>query len=206
VCNPPGDLQHLLLTNGCFAAPEFDDEDEPDMGFSLDKELIKPSKKSYEVDFTVYNPGDIQNHQDSQIGEVTQILGQPSEASAILLRHFRWNKERLIEAYMERPETVLENAGLGSGGGQVPTTKAIKKFVCSICFGDEPGIETYALKCGHRYCVDCYRQYLAQKIKNEGEAARIQCPTEGCNQIVDSKSMDLLVASELKDMFVLPTM
>jgi len=206
VCNPPGDLQHLLLTNGCFAAPEFDDEDEPDMGFSLDKESIKPSKKSYEVDFTVYNPGDIQNHQDSQIGEVTQILGQPSEASAILLRHFRWNKERLIEAYMERPETVLENAGLGSGGGQVPTTKAIKKFVCSICFGDEPGIETYALKCGHRYCVDCYRQYLAQKIKNEGEAARIQCPTEGCNQIVDSKSMDLLVASELKDMFVLPTM
>jgi len=54
--------------------------------------------------------------------------------------------------------------------------------------------------------VDCYRQYLAQKIKNEGEAARIQCPTEGCNQIVDSKSMDLLVASELKEMFVLPKM
>ena len=54
------------------------------------------------------------------------------------------------------------------------------------------------MKCGHRYCVDCYRQYLAQKIKDEGEAARIQCPTAGCNRIVDSKSLDLLVAAELK--------
>ena len=180
------------------AITEFDDEDEPDMGFSHDKEIIKPSKKSYEIDFTVWGPSDIQKHQDNQIEEVSQILGQPSEASAILLRHLRWNKERLIETYMERPETVLDNAGLGSGSGQIPTTKVMKKFTCSICYGDEYGLETYALKCGHRYCVDCYRQYLAQKIRNEGEAARIQCPTEGCHQIVDSRSMDLLVASELK--------
>ena len=192
------------FTDDSFAIPEF--EDEPDMGFSQDKEMIKPSKKSYEIDFTVYSPGDIQRHQDQQIEEVSQILGQPSEASAILLRHLRWNKERLIEAYMERPETVLENAGLGSGSGQTPTTKVMKKFTCTICFGDEPGIETYALKCGHRYCVDCYRQYLAQKIKDEGEAARIQCPTEGCNRIVDSKSMDLLIAAEIKARSVIPTL
>jgi len=169
------------------------------MGFSQDKELIKPSKKSYEIDFAIHSPNDIQKHQDNQIEEVSQILGRPPEASAVLLRHFRWNKERLIEAYMERPETVLENAGLGSGSDQTPSTKAMKRFTCTICFGDEPGIETYSLKCGHRYCIDCYRQYLAQKIKSEGEAARIRCPTEGCNQIVDSKSMELLVASELKE-------
>ena len=172
------------------------------MGFSQDKEIIRPSKKSYEIDFTVYSPNDIQKQQDSQVDEVSVILGQPSEASAILLRYLRWNKERLIEIYMDRPELVLDSAGLGSGSGEIPTTKVLKQFTCSICFGDETGTETYALKCDHRYCVDCYRQYLAQKIKHEGEAARIQCPTEGCHQIVDSKSMDLLVASDLKARFV----
>lgn len=180
---------------------EFDDEDEPDLGFSHEKEIMKPGKKSYEIDFTVYSPSEIQAHQDKQVDEVSQILGQPSEASAILLRHFRWNKERLIEAYMDRPDAALENAGLGSGSQQTVTTKVIKNFTCSICFEDEEGTETYALKCGHRYCVDCYRQYLAQKIKEEGEAARIQCPTEGCNRIVDSRSMDLLVAVELKSRY-----
>ena len=177
------------------------DEDEPDVGFAQDKDL-KPSKKAYEIDFKVFSPADIQAHQDKQISEVSAILGQPSEATAILLRYLRWNKERLIESYMDKPESVLEKAGLGPESAQTPITKVIKGFTCEICCEDALGLESYALKCGHRYCVDCYRQYLAQKIKDEGEAARIQCPTNGCNRIVDAKSLDLLVAQELKARFV----
>lgn len=103
---------------------------------------------------------------------------------------------------MDRPEEVLENAGLGQDHRGQPKTKAVKGFVCDICCEDEPGLATYAMKCDHRYCVDCYRQYLAQKIKDEGEAARIQCPKAGCNRIVDSKSLDLLVALDLKQRYI----
>ncbi len=159
---------------------------------------MKPTRKAFEVDYKICSPADIQAFQDMQINEVSAILGQPSEATAILLRHLRWNKERLIEAYMDRPEKVLENAGLGPDNASQPKTMILKGFTCDICCEDGPSMETYALKCGHRYCVSCYRQYLAQKIKDEGEAARIQCPTSGCHRIVDSKSLDLLVASELK--------
>lgn len=178
-------------------AVDFDD-DEPGNGFSQDKDILKPPRKAYEVEFRVYGPADIQAHQDKQIDEVSAILGQPSEASAILLRFLRWNKEKLIEDYMDKPDAILENAGLGPHAGQTPQTVIIKGFTCDICFETEPGLESYAMKCGHRYCIGCYRQYLGQKIKDEGEAARIQCPTEGCNRIVDSKSLNLLVAAELK--------
>lgn len=153
------------------------------------------------MEFQVLSPADIQAHQDRQIDEVSAILGQPSEASAILLRHLRWNKERLIESYMDKPDTILESAGLGPGSAEAPKTNVILGFACDICCEDEQGLESYAMKCGHRYCVDCYRQYLAQKIKEEGEAARIQCPTAGCNRIVDSKSLNLLVAAELRDRY-----
>lgn len=172
------------------------------MGFSHDKDLMKPRKKAYEVDFKVLGLEEIVSQQHKQIEEVSAILGLPSEASAILLRHLRWNKERLIESYMDRPDTVLEKAGLGPDGGRAPKIEPVKGFTCTICFDDEPGMETYAMKCGHRYCVDCYRQYLAQKVKAEGEAARIQCPTDGCTRIVDSKSMDLLVTQDLKSRLV----
>lgn len=155
-------------------------------------------RKPHEVDHIVLGPADIQSSQDKQIDEVSAILGQPSEATAILLRHLRWNKERLIEAYMDGSEEILEDAGLGPHASQAPKTKVIKGFLCGICCEGEPEMETYALKCGHRYCVGCYRQYLAHKIKNEGEAARIECPTNGCNRIVDSKSLDMLVSAELK--------
>ncbi|KAI9801633.1 MAG: hypothetical protein M1833_002315 [Piccolia ochrophora] len=179
---------------------EFDDE--PDLGFdSQDKDIIKPQRKPYDVDFKVIGPVDIQDHQDKQIDEISAILGQPPEAAAILLRHVRWNKERLIETYMDRPEKVLDSAGLNQSTGRAPRTKAVRGFTCGICYNDEPGLDTYAMRCGHRFCVNCYKHYLAQKIKEEGEAARIQCPEEDCRRIVDSKSLDLLIAMDLKDRY-----
>ncbi|KAL8738520.1 MAG: hypothetical protein Q9181_000679 [Wetmoreana brouardii] len=195
-----GGFEETLQDSGDDSLEE-DFEDEPDMGFSQDKDLMKPRKKAYEVDCKVYGPGEIISQQDKQIEEVSAILGQPVEASAILLRHLRWNKERLVEKYMDSPDAVLEAAGLGSDGGRVPKIESVRGFTCTICFDDEPGIETYAMKCGHRYCVDCYLQYLAQKIKAEGEAARIQCPTEGCSRIVDSKSINLLATSDLMERY-----
>ncbi|KAI9847219.1 MAG: hypothetical protein M1838_000979 [Thelocarpon superellum] len=179
-----------------------DFEDDPDVGFeSQEKDMAKPRRKAYEVDFKVFGPAEIQMHQERQIEEVSLILGLPPESAGILLRQLRWNKERLIESYMDRADQILESAGLGPSDGDTASTVAVKGFVCEICCEDAEGCATYAMKCGHRYCVDCYRQYLAQKIKDEGEAARIQCPSEGCHRIVDSKSLDLLVTTELQDRY-----
>ncbi|MCJ1391955.1 hypothetical protein MMC18_004822 [Xylographa bjoerkii] len=178
---------------------DFDDEDQ-DVGFSHEKDVIKTVRRPYEVEFKVLSPLDIQAQQDIQVDEVGSILEQPPEAAAILLRYLRWNKERLIETYMEKPEELLEAAGLSTDGTAPPRTVTIKGFTCNICYDDEEP-ETYALKCGHRYCVDCYRQYLCHKIKDEGEAARIQCPTSGCKRIVDSKSLKLLVTPEIKERY-----
>lgn len=127
------------------------------------------------------------------------ILGQPPESTAILLRHARWNKEKLIESYMDREDEVLEGAGLGKYSTDVVEVAKVPGFACDICCEDSPDLETYAMRCGHRFCVICYTRYLAQKIKDEGEAARIRCPGDGCNKIVDSKSLELLVADDLKD-------
>ncbi|KAF2237302.1 hypothetical protein EV356DRAFT_496894 [Viridothelium virens] len=177
------------------------DVDDPDVGFETQDKDIKPKRRPYEVEFNIYGPADIQSHQDQQIDEVSAILGQPPEATAILLRHTRWNKERLIEIYMDKQDTLLEEAGLGKSLAKLPELKKVKGFVCEICCEDGPDLKTFSMKCGHRFCLDCYRQYLAQKIQEEGEAARIKCPGDGCNKIVDSKSLDLLVTEDLKDRY-----
>ena len=177
--------------------------DQDDVGFETQDKDIKPTKQAFEVDFKVFDPAQIQAQQDKQIDEVSSILGQPPEAAAILLRHLRWNKERLIDQYMEKPEEVLEDAGLGeSSATNPPKITQVKGFTCDICCEDGPGLETFAMRCDHRFCVDCYRQYLYTKIKDEGEAARIRCPGDKCNRIVDSKSLDLLVGPDLRDRYV----
>jgi len=175
--------------------------EDDELGFGTQSQDIKPSKRPFEVDFKIYGPGEIQAHQDKQIEDVSSILSQPPESTAILLRHARWNKERLIEKYMDNQEGVLEAAGLGSALAEPPRIMTVDGFMCDICCEDEAGLQTFAMKCGHRFCVDCYTHYLRQKIKDEGEAARIKCPGDGCNRIVDSKSLDLLVSADLKDRY-----
>lgn len=179
--------------------PDFDDGDDGDIGLAQDKDLIKPSKKAFEVDYKVFSPTDIQKSQNQQTDEVSSILGQPPESTAILLRYMRWNKERLIETYMDRQEKVLEDAGLGPSFVKAPQTVSIKGFECEICYEDSSNLKTYAMICGHRYCIDCYTHYLEQKIREEGEAARIECPKDGCHRIVDAKSIKLLVAANAQD-------
>jgi ariadne-1 len=174
--------------------------EQEDVGFDSQDKDIKPTKHAYEVDYKVYHPDQIQAHQDEQVKEVSSILGQPPENTAILLRYSRWNKERLIEDYMDNTEKMLESAGLGEDiATNPPRLEKVPGFVCDICCEEGPGLETFAMKCGHRFCVDCYRHYLRTKVKDEGEAARIRCPGDGCNRIVDSKSIKLLLTDDLKD-------
>ncbi|UKZ76335.1 hypothetical protein TrVFT333_004037 [Trichoderma virens FT-333] len=179
-----------------------DDFDEPDPDFGLSaKDLDKKKVAAHAVSFKVFEPSDIRRQQDDMMNDVNMILDMSKEDAAIMLRHFRWNKERLLEDYMDRPEKVLEAAGLNSNSASQPKLQAIPGFVCDICCEDEEGLQTFAMKCGHRYCVDCYRHYLTQKIQDEGESARIQCPSDGCGRILDSRSLDLLVTPELTDRY-----
>ncbi|KAK5995621.1 E3 ubiquitin-protein ligase dbl4 [Cladobotryum mycophilum] len=185
-------------------AEDFEEEDfdEPDPDFGLStKDLDKKKKPAHIVSYKVFEPSDVQRHQDDMINEVNMILDMSKEDAAIMLRYFRWNKERLLEDYMDRPEKVLESAGLSSTSSVQPKLQVVPGFMCDICCEDEDGLETFAMKCGHRYCVDCYRHYLTQKIRDEGESARIQCPSDGCGRILDSKSLDLLVTAELTDRY-----
>ncbi|KAJ4141185.1 hypothetical protein NW768_000393 [Fusarium equiseti] len=192
----------MTLTNDADIT-DFDDEefDEPDPDFGLAKDVEKKKRAAHVVPCKVHEPSDIQNQQDEMIGEVNMILDMQKEDAAILLRHFRWNKERLLEDYMDRPEKVMEAAGLGSNTSSSPKLEVIPGFICDICCEDDEGLESFAIKCGHRYCVDCYRHYLTQKIREEGEAARIQCPSDGCGRILDSASLDVLVTPALADRY-----
>ncbi|TVY54427.1 E3 ubiquitin-protein ligase dbl4, partial [Lachnellula cervina] len=174
------------------------DEPEPDLGYSQKGAVEKQEKRKFDINYKVYHPEDIQAQQDDLIDEVNMILDIRKEDAAILLRHFRWNKERLIEDYMDRPKKVLEDAGLGPSTTGPPKLEVIPGFMCDICCEDEKGLKSFAMKCGHRFCINCYNQYLGQKIKEEGEAARIQCPADGCKRIMDAKSLDLLVGADLQ--------
>lgn len=128
--------------------------------------------------------------------------GLSQDDSATLLRYFRWNKEKLFERYMETPDKVMRSAGINTGDDANQAIMRAKDlplkepFVCDICCDDDPDMETVCVACGHRFCKTCYVHYLQQKIQNEGESRRIECPQDKCNVIVDEKTVEKLVDSK----------
>lgn len=103
---------------------------------------------------------------------------------------------------MDRPEKTLQEGGLGPDTLGTPKAEVVSGFMCEICCEDGPDLQTYRMRCGHRFCVDCYRHYLSQKIREEGESSRVECPQDNCHLIVDSKSLAFLVPSNIKDRYV----
>ncbi|KAK6331759.1 hypothetical protein TWF718_002301 [Orbilia javanica] len=175
---------------------ESDFEEEDGVQYLDDKD-DRPQKKAYEVDFSVLTEAEIKKAQTDAIDESCAILALTPENAAVLLRHFKWNKDRMIEQYMDGSQKLLEEAGVDLTGSNKPELRTVPGFMCDICCEDGNNLQTFSLRCNHRYCADCYRHYLSQKIKEEGEAIRIQCPSDGCRVLVDPKSIVMLAGVDV---------
>ncbi|CAJ0841809.1 2088_t:CDS:2 [Entrophospora sp. SA101] len=177
-----------------------DSYQDSDLNFS---EVVpeKDRKKSYQVDFKVHSVKDIVKNQEDEISHVSIILGIQKQHVATLLRHFRWNKERLLERYMDEEKGVLDSAGVITDTIKAPKFMKSSGFICEICCNDDRNTVTIALSCGHRFCKDCYEHYLTQKIKEEGESRRILCMANKCNVIVDETTVEMLVDKDINERY-----
>ena len=176
-----------------------DEEDYPDeMELSFQPVVSEKDKtKPYEVECKVHSVQDILNTQNKEIALVSGILGCAEQHAATLLRYFKWNKDKLMERYMDNPAAISEAAGVILDSNKLPRYITVKGFVCDVCCNDEDGLQTLALSCSHRFCRDCYEQYLTQKICEEGESRRIQCMATSCKLIVDEKTIEMVVKPEV---------
>ncbi|KAJ3373526.1 hypothetical protein HDU91_006469 [Kappamyces sp. JEL0680] len=173
------------------------EEEEEDQEFVFEPVVAERNqKKNYQVDFKPLNTTELQGIIAGEMAHVSNILGCPPETASTLLRYFKWNKEKLIESYMEDDEATTKAAGVLMFEDR-PQLMAVPGFVCDICCNDEDDLKTLALLCQHRYCQDCYEHYLTMKITEEGESRHIACPGSGCKLIVDEKTVELVVKPDV---------
>eukprot|EP01119_Soliformovum_irregulare_P017106 TRINITY_DN5031_c0_g2_i1.p1 TRINITY_DN5031_c0_g2~~TRINITY_DN5031_c0_g2_i1.p1 ORF type:complete len:607 (-),score=164.31 TRINITY_DN5031_c0_g2_i1:116-1936(-) len=162
--------------------------------------------------FKTFSPEEIVKEQEAEIKSISDLLEIPPSAASTLLRHFQWKREKLIERYFKNPEQVCKEAGVhidsnhatGSQSNPIQPQESSEdadEVTCSICYTDVERSESDALHCGHTFCNDCWKGYLTLKI-TEGEAARIKCPNQKCNLIVDENLVRSKVDSESFDRYL----
>ncbi|KII92201.1 hypothetical protein PLICRDRAFT_36992 [Plicaturopsis crispa FD-325 SS-3] len=89
-------------------------DDEMDMDVFNDdfKVSNKGKHKSYEVDYDSLSQADVEARMQQDVEHISGIFGVDAATAALLLRHMNWNKERLIEKFMDNASGVTAAAGI----------------------------------------------------------------------------------------------
>lgn len=156
-----------------------------------------------EFRYEVLTPEKICSYMIDVIDEVNQVLELPSTQTRILLHHFRWDKEKLMERFYDGDqERLFKDAHIvnpfsSSRNENKSKSSKNKNFnasaECEICFlpADDKGMN--GLECGHRFCRECWGAYLKTKIMDEGMGTSISCAAHNCNILVDDVTVMSLV-------------
>ncbi|KAI5120149.1 hypothetical protein M0805_003636 [Coniferiporia weirii] len=179
-----------------------DDGDEP-VTVSQDG---KGKSADLTVSFECLSPEALRAEIDRECDAVASILDVNRGLAMVLLLHYRWNREKLVDLYTDAPARVLCAVGepkpaqdqlpAETGDGRSPPKKRLRRCetsqrspappqpepdnVCEVCFDDLPEPPNVpATRCGHRFCGDCWRAYLVSKVKDEGQCS-VRCMADKC--------------------------
>ena len=170
----------------------------------VDSVIVKDEDS--EVDdyfFEVLNTEQIAQEMADCIKEVKTVMDLPTTTTRILLNHFKWDKEKMMERFYDGDqEKFFEEAGV-INPFTAPTTKISKTSRkrcitsededCEICFDSFPPPLMASLDCGHRFCTSCWNEYLTSKIMTEGISERIACAAQNCEVLADEESVMRLI-------------
>lgn len=204
------DDEDMISTGDDGSAPS---DDDMDMEFADDFKVPQHSpRKAYEIEHESLSQQEVEKLSAADVDHISSIFGVDHGIASLLLRNMNWNKERLIEKYMDNASSVSVAAGVStpsraspsvtgpapirSSGSRRRTTRQTlapkaEPWVCPICF-DDSQTSFLSLSCDHSFCAGCWTAYITSKIREEGEHA-IRCMAEGCALVAP----DLFIMSTL---------
>ncbi|KAN0031858.1 hypothetical protein ACTFIV_005725 [Dictyostelium citrinum] len=139
---------------------------------------------------TVIQAVDIVKTALSEIDKIASITETSPSAATLLLCHFQWNGNKLLERYYEDPDKVITQAGIKKID-QFFTHQNVKGESCSICADDLDSSNGSYLPCKHYSCNDCWNQYLSLKVL-EGGATSITCMGVKCPSVIPDEFINLV--------------
>ncbi|KAG6916584.1 hypothetical protein DXG01_006234 [Tephrocybe rancida] len=140
-----------------------EDEDDVDMDTYGEDFRVSPKSnhKAYEIDYESLSQGSVERRMQEDVEHICGIFGVDASMAVLLLRYMSWNKERLIEKYMDNPTKVLVAAGISvdeppsvaapvrsstSGGSKRPTRSTSKLLGLGSSSSKSPKLPSSAFK------------------------------------------------------------
>lgn len=187
---------------------EDESADEEFIDIGMEPEPSKDHHDNEEFPYEVLTADMIVHFMVESIKEVNTVVQIPSTITRILLNHFRWDKEKLMERYYDGDQDSLFSEAHVVSPYKKDATRPNKRstrasssstssneVLCEICCFSKPQADMTGLECGHKFCSLCWADYLTSKIIDEGMGQTISCAAYGCDILVD----DVTVMNLVKD-------
>uniref|UniRef100_A0A1L8DSV2 RBR-type E3 ubiquitin transferase n=1 Tax=Nyssomyia neivai TaxID=330878 RepID=A0A1L8DSV2_9DIPT len=168
---------------------------EVDMNSSKDRQ-----SEQEDYPYEVLTTEEIVQHMVDCIRDVNTVVEISGTTTRILLNHFKWDKEKLMERYYDGDqEKFFRDAHVINPFNKPntvnkPKVKRSGTEECEVCFSQFPPSMMTGLECGHRFCTTCWNEYLTTKIMEEGLGQSIACAAHGCDILVDDETVMRLVS------------
>jgi len=178
------------------------DDDDEDDEFPMENEPISSREKMDIEDFPyeVLTTEQIVQHMVDSIKEVNSVVEIPATTTRILLNHFKWDREKLMERFYDGDQEKLfsEAHVVSPYRKNFPVVKKSTKSImgveeCEICLMNMPINMMTGLECDHKFCMQCWTEYLTTKIMQEGMGQTISCAAHGCDILVDDATVMRLI-------------
>ena len=149
--------------------------------------INSPLMNSLKTGIRMMQAMEIRPEMDARCKDVTEMLGIPMSAAAVLLNSFHWSKEALLEQYMNDSDRILKKAGvynrcLPGVSNASPNSSEKGPQTCFICF-DEYN-QMLAMPCGHAFCFDCWNAFCTNAVEEGPSCVLTTCPDATCAEIV----------------------
>jgi len=156
---------------------------------------------------TVLTTSDILEFMRKSLQEANSIIQLPTlTVLRLLLNFFKWDKERLMEAYFEKtPAELSKMTGIDVEQNTKPILKRKaatssrrgQTEECGICLTDIHVSKLFGLRCKHLFCTGCWKEFLRTQIMVEGQGGEaLSCPAHACTLLVDDDAVLGLIGEE----------
>ncbi|KAK4403971.1 putative E3 ubiquitin-protein ligase ARI8 [Sesamum angolense] len=170
-----------------------DDEEVEDGGEEEEEpDIASPVSCNLQKQYTILAEEAIKQFQENDISEVSNILSDSRALACTLLSRYNWDISFVFDEWFGNEEKVRDSTGIS------PKQKSVESAVyCKICLETvENNENVYTASCGHRFCADCWKSYVAVSINDGPGCVTMRCPEPKCKAVVGLDMVEL-VASEV---------
>uniref|UniRef100_A0A914DFA2 RBR-type E3 ubiquitin transferase n=1 Tax=Acrobeloides nanus TaxID=290746 RepID=A0A914DFA2_9BILA len=125
----------------------------------------------------------------------SEVMGYPETICRILLHHYKWFDEKLLEKFYENYDNLdafFKKFNLLNQPELLTELEDYDGEDCVIC--DQSNTMT-CLECGHKFCYYCWNSYLEQQVKSQA-LPYITCPQYQCNVVLSDEAARKLMKKE----------